>query len=324
MADSSKIFIDVTQDTFELLPENQESQEIVLKTEERTLKEFDVQKLVNAGINNLSAKYKKPTIYGLIPKPRIHATRYFKGHGNEKGGIVTRIFNEGQKPLNVVFLEIIPWYLRVYFHTLKIRNGQKEIKPHFLDTIPGRDRERPYSLEMVFEIPAKSSVEISIEFEKSILKWLEYPPDANKGFYVNSALITTLLPEKSNFTGITRMASTYAETFSQEDFQSQVVVVQLYTESLLVNLPTPDFSMPYNVICLTCFVLALAFGTLHNITTKTLTLVETKDAPISVLDKLKSFLKSFGKKIKTQQMKMKNLLKLKMISLLRRHSRPEN
>ena len=144
---------------------------------------------------------------------------------------------------------------------------------------------------MVFEIPAKSSVEISIEFEKSILKWLEYPPDANKGFYVNSALITTLLPEKSNFTGITRMASTYEETFSQ-DFQSQVVV-QLYTESLLVNLPTPDFSMPYNVICLTCTVVALAFGPLHNITTKTLTLVETKDAPTGVLDKVKSF---FSKK----------------------------
>ena len=153
---------------------------------------------------------------------------------------------------------------------------------------------------MVFEIPAKSSVEISIEFEKSILKWLEYPPDANKGFYVNSALITTLLPEKSNFTGITRMASTYEETFSQ-DFQSQVVV-QLYTESLLVNLPTPDFSMPYNVICLTCTVVALAFGPLHNITTKTLTLVETKDAPTAVLDKVKSFFsKSFSKKNTTTE-----------------------
>merc|ERR1712024_116595 len=97
-------------------------------------------------------------------------------------------------------------------------------------------------------------------------------------------------------------------------------VVQLYIEPLLVNLPTPDFSMPYNVICLTCFVLGLAFGTLHNITTKTLILVETKDAPISVLDKLKSFLKSLGKKIKTQQMKMKNLLKLKKIPMLHRHS----
>ena len=44
--------------------------------------------------------------------------------------------------------------------------------------------------------------------------------------------------------------------------------VRLHTESLLVNLPTPDFSMPYNVICLTCTVIAIAFGSIHNLTTK--------------------------------------------------------
>ena len=33
-----------------------------------------------------------------------------------------------------------------------------------------------------------------------------------------------------------------------------MILVQLYTEALLVNLPTPDFSMPYNVICLACTV----------------------------------------------------------------------
>ena len=45
-------------------------------------------------------------------------------------------------------------------------------------------------------------------------------------------------------------------------------VVVLFTESLLLSLPTPDFSMPYNVICLACTVAALAFGPLHNITTR--------------------------------------------------------
>ena len=135
---------------------------------------------------------------------------------------------------------------------------------------------------MVVEIPAKSNIEISIEFEKSILKWLEYPPDANKGFYVNSALITTLLPDKTNFTGISRKTSTYSETFAQDQNN---IVIQLYTESLLVNLPTPDFSMPYNVICLTCTVVALAFGPLHNITTKSLTL--EKDIPVSTSTKVK-------------------------------------
>ena len=54
---------------------------------------------------------------------------------------------------------------------------------------------------MVLEVPSKSHLEISIEFEKSLLKWLEYPPDANKGFYVNSALISTVLEDKTNFTG---------------------------------------------------------------------------------------------------------------------------
>jgi hypothetical protein len=45
-------------------------------------------------------------------------------------------------------------------------------------------------------------------------------------------------------------------------------VVTIFTEILLLSLPTPDFSMPYNVICLACTVAALAFGPLHNITTK--------------------------------------------------------
>ena len=44
--------------------------------------------------------------------------------------------------------------------------------------------------------------------------------------------------------------------------------VRIYSESLLVNLPTPDFSMPFNVICLGCTAVALAFGGLHNLTTK--------------------------------------------------------
>lgn len=44
--------------------------------------------------------------------------------------------------------------------------------------------------------------------------------------------------------------------------------IRVYSESLLVNLPTPDFSMPFNVICLGCTAVALAFGGLHNLTTK--------------------------------------------------------
>ena len=73
---------------------------------------------------------------------------------------------------------------------------------------------------MVLEVPSKSHLEISIEFEKSLLKWLEYPPDANKGFYVNSALISTVLEDKTNFTG--KMVVQYALDLRKPDLRKNL------------------------------------------------------------------------------------------------------
>ena len=44
--------------------------------------------------------------------------------------------------------------------------------------------------------------------------------------------------------------------------------VTVYGEPLVVVMPVPDFSMPYNVLCLVCTVVALAFGPVHNLTTR--------------------------------------------------------
>lgn len=54
--------------------------------------------------------------------------------------------------------------------------------------------------------------------------------------------------------------------------------IRVYTDTLLVSLPTPDFSMPYNVITLTCTVIALCFGSIFNLLTRSFQMVEpTKD-----------------------------------------------
>jgi phosphatidylinositol glycan class T len=86
-------------------------------------------------------------------------------------------------------------------------------------------------------IPPHCTVFLTYDFEKAILRYTEYPPDANRGFDVAAAVITTLEPKKMN----------------------------LRTTSLLLYLPTPDFSMPYNVIIFTSTAIALAFGGLYNI-----------------------------------------------------------
>lgn len=51
---------------------------------------------------------------------------------------------------------------------------------------------------------------------------------------------------------------------------------RIYTDTLLVSLPTPDFSMPYNVITLTCTVIALFFGSVFNLLIRNFTVVEVK------------------------------------------------
>lgn len=54
---------------------------------------------------------------------------------------------------------------------------------------------------------------------------------------------------------------------------SQFVIQEMspvlsYTEVLLIPLTTPDFSMPYNVITITCTVFALYVGSLLNVLRK--------------------------------------------------------
>ena len=61
---------------------------------------------------------------------------------------------------------------------------------------------------------------------------------------------------------------------------------------MLVNLPAPDFSMPYNVICLTCTVIAIGFGSLHNFTTRKFAFKETKSLKKRIKEFFNRFIKS--------------------------------
>jgi phosphatidylinositol glycan class T len=83
---------------------------------------------------------------------------------------------------------------------------------------------------------------LTYDFEKAILRYTEYPPDANRGFDVAPAVLRILSPQPADQKGI-----------------------YLRTTSLLLPLPTPDFSMPYNVIILTSTVMALGFGNIFNL-----------------------------------------------------------
>ena len=80
--------------------------------------------------------------------------------------------------------------------------------------------------------------------------------------------------------------------------ESSKFFLRLHTESLVVYLPTPDFSMPYNVICLACTVVAIAFGSLHNLTTRRFVAQDPDKAKKSPIQKIKDFI--FRSKTKSE------------------------
>ncbi|CAI5759347.1 unnamed protein product [Candida verbasci] len=222
-----------------------------------------------------------------IDTPPLYASRSLTGYSLDQGGLRVTFTNPLNTPVEFIYFESVPWFMRLYFHTLKletknetgkfiIENHSDYIKDRYYR--PAVDRSRPSHMELYIEIPPNSSLSMSYEFDKSLLLYREYPPDANHGFDVEPAIITILDSNKSR-------------------------CYEFRTTSLLLTLPTPDFSMPYNVIILTCTVLSLAFGTLFNLLTKkTVTDEEYEiEAQNTKFAKLKNKIKLIMQNIKSRK-----------------------
>lgn len=181
--------------------------------------------------------------------PPVFVERSFSGNGQERGGLRTVFVNpDFSNAVSFVYFESLPWYMRVYLHTLDVSVSDLDHETpldvqvlkdvHYLSA---RDRKRPVQLEFELSIPPRSSISLTYEFDKSLLYIEEYPPDANRGFDIAPGVLRTIVDENDQ----------------RKSYSTR-------TTSLLLSLPTPDFSMPYNVIILTGTVMALTFGTVFN------------------------------------------------------------
>lgn len=298
VSSSSKIYLDITDKDFDITPKPINTFTSKRGGSELSFAEFDIKRLAHSNnkMMNIAIRNKKQKIIPISSPPPIYAKRFLQGTGKERGKIVNQITNSHYSSLNLVILENFPWFVPIYLHTLKFRIGDREVQPTDIKYIPGEQRKRGYHLEVALSIPAKSTLEMSIDFDYIFLRWNEYRPDANHGEYIPSSVISVMLPLALNYTSVPMDASLYAESFNAT---RSSYFLRIHTEALLINLPTPDFSMPYNVICLACTVVALAFGPLHNMTTKRLVLQKKKDEKKkSLLARLKE--KLFKKKEKDE------------------------
>ncbi|XP_032897894.1 GPI transamidase component PIG-T [Amblyraja radiata] len=283
LASQSTIYVDITgkekiNDTYELMPPVPIWLNATVHGQKRFYAVYNLMnpELYSASSHSLNVVLKwKPSKQFAVPEvPVFHAERYVSGFGLWTGRINTLIYNyHPYRSFPVLMMEVVPWYLRLYVHTLTINTKGKENKPSYIHYQPAKDRECPHLLEMLIQLPANSITKISIEFERALLKWTEYPPDPNHGFYVGSSVLSALVPSSVTMeTNNTKPMPLFNRLFPFND--PSVYFVRLYTEALLVNLPTPDFSMPYNVICLTCTVVAVGYGSFYNLLTRTFQIAE--------------------------------------------------
>ena len=238
-----------------------------------------------------------------MEQPRLYAERTFTGYGQERGGVHAVLNNPStDSAVDLVYLESLPWFMKTYLHTLKAETqststplGSNASNTDPITSIlyrPGIDRRRGTHLELTLTVPPASTVVLTYDFEKAILRYTEYPPDANRGFDVAPAIIR-ILPSVASQADKEAALSTY-----------------MRTTSLLLPLPTPDFSMPYNVIILTSTVIAMGFGSVFNLLVRRFVAadeVERMDLRVireRVLGRIRAVMQRFGVGIGRNEKKM--------------------
>lgn len=118
--------------------------------------------------------------------------------------------NKYTKDLAVSYYQVIPWFMKLYYHTLKIKQNGLPIDQEkckwwsetdqwetdidlvftYMRIEPSEDRKSPAIMEFEFVLPANSTTFITIDFDKCFLHYTEHPPDANRGFDISSAVLT--------------------------------------------------------------------------------------------------------------------------------------
>ncbi|KMT05646.1 hypothetical protein BVRB_7g167820 [Beta vulgaris subsp. vulgaris] len=240
---------------------------------------FIIEKYADSKPFDLALTWKLPVVWSCSQAPLL-ANRFLMGSGNERGAIVISLKAVGQHQhllgtgvsgercfLHINVFQVVPWYVKVYYHTLQIYiNG--EVHPatnvtRKMRVSPSEDKVSPGALELALTFPCSmKSAALSLDFDKGFLHIDEYPPDANQGFDIPSALIT--FPDFHSSLSFAEDSNVFP-ILSRLQKRSPALA---YTEVLLVPLTTPDFSMPYNVLTITCTVFALYFGSLLNVLRK--------------------------------------------------------
>ncbi len=115
-----------------------------------------------------------------------------------------------------------------------------------------------------------------MDIVKPFLRYTEHQPDAQRGWDLPPAVLVPFAFRDRN-----NSAAAASPVLAGRNSHSRRPQ-RMYTPILLVDLATPDFSMPYNVIIMSCTLIALIFGSVFNLLTRRFVVVRLASDPAPV------------------------------------------
>lgn len=286
LASNSSVYVEISrpENRNNIYPKTYNEKKIDVKSgdqilETRTFAVFDINSFFETSTSKSNVQFnvgikqnqifKQPPVT-LRPTIPVYLRTHVAGSGSNEGTIVATITNALADSIRINYMDVVPYYLSVYLHTLTIRTKMgQELKPDKLNFVLSKDT-APTLIEFSIIVPPESETHISYDFERAFLACEDYRPDANKGVLLGSAQIGILsqsclnrvvFPSKSLHSNLTTFDS---------NLEDEREVLRVYSRPLLIILPTPDFSMPYNVLCFVSSVLVAGFLQIFNFTTERL------------------------------------------------------
>jgi hypothetical protein len=208
---------------------------------------------------------------------------HLTGRGDAHGGLVLEAYRTGEALVppggngtaTLRLLQLLPPACRVWWHTLALRlDGAPadlaaalaeppRVAPHGI----GARRTHAALLDIALSLPPGTrSARLAMRFSTAFLRLDELPPDGQRGIDIPPAraAITVQSPASTTLDACDAeatpllcavLAGTVSDVARPAGDPGDVFVG--YSGGLLLTLPSPDASMPFNVICFVCTALAL-------------------------------------------------------------------
>ncbi|KAJ7252017.1 Gpi16 subunit, GPI transamidase component-domain-containing protein [Mycena rebaudengoi] len=128
---------------------------------------------------------------------------------------------------------------------------------------------RATTFRAVVALPPRSTVHLSMGIAKAFRRYTEHPPDAQRGWDLPAGVVVGLpSSDARNAANSSFNRDSNGGVNGGVDDVYGDAGTRIYTPTLLVDLSTPDFSMPYNVIIFSSSLVAFIFGSIFNLLTR--------------------------------------------------------